>query len=191
MKHLFSGTAIAAALVFGGLGPAGAQAVDPSQPGSASGGLQAQATQPGQHQMGQASQGSGAQTPATPGSPGAATGASRMSEDQIRTTLRARGYSDISGLERDGDAFKVREAERYGEKIENLRVDANTGQVRDERRLSEDQVRNMLREQGYSEIRDVSRDGNTVTARAKRGDTEVRLRVDANTGAVSQQQASN
>jgi|GEM_PF-5181910 len=212
MKKLLSTTAIAAALAFGGTGLAGAQSMNPGQPGSASGGVQAQSGQPGgMGQPGQAgrpginggsSAQSGMQTPGMPSaqggmttgqgsSQGSAQQASRMSEEQIRNVLRTRGYSDISGLERDGDAFRVNEAQRYGEKVENLRIDASTGQVRDEKRLSEDQARRMLRDQGYSDISDVSRDGNNITAKAKRGDREVRLRIDANTGVVSQQQASN
>jgi hypothetical protein len=184
MKYTLSSATIAAALLFGGHGIASAQAVDPAQPGSAAGGVQAQATQPGQGGPGSAGQQGQA------GQAGAAQ-AGRMSEDQIRNALRARGYSEISGLDRDGDTFRVREAKRHGEKVENLRIDARTGQVRDEPRLTEDQARNMLRDQGYSEVRDVSRDGNAITARAKRGDNEVRLRIDANTGVVTQQQASN
>ena len=77
------------------------------------------------------------------------------------------------------------------EEVENLRVDASTGQVRDEKRLSEDQVKNLLRERGYSDVSDVKRDGNTVTAKAKQNDHEIRVRVDAQTGTVTQQRASN
>ncbi len=220
MKHILSTTAIAAALAFGGYGLVGAQVVNPSQPGSAGGGVQAQSGQPGQ--MGQPGQTgrsgstapgmtggssaqSGTQSPTMPGGSGMSSGsttgqtgstggaqqASRMSEDAVGAALRARGYSDIKGLERDGDTFRVKEAKRYGEDVENLRIDARTGQVRDEKRLSEDQARNLLRDQGYSDVSDVSRDGNTITAKAKRNDREVRLRIDANTGVVSQQQASN
>ncbi len=96
----FSTTAIAVALALGGAGFAGAQPVNPSQPGSAGGGLQAQSGQ------------------------------------------------------------------------------GSTDKVRDETRLTEHQVRNMLRDQGYS-------GGSTITAKAKRNDRAVRLRVDADTGVVS------
>ncbi|WP_372624857.1 hypothetical protein [Falsiroseomonas sp.] len=85
----------------------------------------------------------------------------------------------------------MEEAKRYGQDVEDLRIDARTGQVRDGKRLSEDQARNLLRDQGYSDVSDVSRDGDTITAKAKQGDREARLRIDANTGAVSRQQASN
>ena len=170
MKHIMSTTAIAAALALGGHGLAGAQGVSPGQPGQ------------------------GSMTPGAAGQSGSAAGiqqASRMSEDAIRNLLRSRGYSDIEGLKRDGDTFRVSEAKRYGSDVEDLRIDARTGRVQDEARLSEDQARNMLRDQGYSDVSDVSRDGDTITAKAKRNDREVRLRIDATTGVVTQQQASN
>ncbi|WP_137177983.1 PepSY domain-containing protein [Roseomonas sp. AR75] len=207
MKHLLSTTAIAAALVFGGIGHAGAQAVNPAQPGSASGGLQAQGGtagspmgstgtrnpgMPGGSMSGSSAQ-SGAQAPGPAGSSsgGSAAQSSAMSEDAIRNVLRARGYSDIEGLERDGDHFKVEGAERYGEDVENLRIDARTGQVRDEKKLSESQVRTMLQDRGYSDVSDVSSDGDAITATAKQNDREMKLRVDRSTGVVTQQQASN
>ncbi|WP_372624728.1 hypothetical protein [Falsiroseomonas sp.] len=218
MKHILSTTAIAAAIALGTHGFAGAQAVDPNQPGSASGGILAQSGQTPSGQMGQpratqggmgqsgtgvtgSTMGQGSGTAgSTMGQGGGATGstvgqgsatgqqqATRMGEEQIRTVLRARGYSDIEGLARDGDQFKVEEAKRYGETVEDLRIDARTGQVPDEKRLSEDQARNLLRDQGYSDVSDVSRDGDTITAKAKQGEREARLRIDANTGVVSRQ----
>lgn len=202
MKRILTSTTIAMGLTLGGYGLAGAQGVSPSQPGSAAGGQQAQATQPGGMSSGATTGGAtmgqtGTTAPST-GQPGGSmagqrTGqqASRMSEDQLRNTLKARGYSDVSSIERDGNTFKVKEAKRYGEEVENLRIDASTGQVRDEKRLSEDQVKNLLRERGYSDVSDVKRDGNTVSAKAKQNDREIRVRVDAQTGIVTQQQASN
>ncbi len=222
MKSILSTTAVAAALALGSHGFAGAQAVNPAQPGSASGGLQAQSgptqsgpmsqprtTQGGMGQSGGATgstmgqtggtagstMGQGGGTPGTTMGQGSASGQAQqtgpMSEEQIRTALRVRGYSDIEGLERDGDNFKVEEAKRYGETVEDLRIDARTGQVRDEKRLTEDQARNLLRDRGYSDISGVSRDDDTITAKAKQGDRELNLRIDARTGTVTQQQASN
>ena len=122
---------------------------------------------------------------------GQAAQAGVMSEDVMRTTLRARGYSDLSDVERDGDTFKVGSAKRYGEEVSDLRVNARTGQVRDESRLSEDQAKTLLRDRGYSDVSDVDRDGDTIRAKAKQGDREVNLRIDARSGVVTQQQASN
>lgn len=173
MKMFLSTTALASIFAIGTYGMAMAQTVDPSRPGGASGGIPAQA-QSNQGQMGR-----------TAGS------TTHMSEDQIRTTMKARGYTDIEDLKRDGDTFKVGEAKRYGEDVEDLRVDASTGMVRDEKRLSEDQAKELLRDRGYSDVDDVERDGDTITAKAKRNDNEVRVRIDARSGTVTQQQASN
>jgi uncharacterized membrane protein YkoI len=176
MKMFLSTTALASIFAIGTYGMAMAQTVDPSRPGSASGGIPAQATQ-GQSNQGQMGKTAGA--------------TAHMSEDQIRTTMKARGYTDIEDLERDGDTFKVGEAKRYGEDVEDLRVDASTGMVRDEKRLGEDQAKELLRDRGYSDVDDVERDGDTITAKAKRNDNEVRVRIDARSGTVTQQQASN
>ncbi len=190
MKRILTTTTIALGFALGAHGLAGAQGVNPGQPGSAAGGQQAQGMQPGGTTGGMST----GTTAGGAGQPGAMTGqgqqASRMGEEQVRNALKAHGYSDISGLERDGDSFKLKEAKRYGEKVENLRIDASTGQVRDEKRLSEDQAKNLLRERGYSDVSDVKRDGNTINAKAKQNDREVRVRVDAQTGTVTQQQAS-
>jgi hypothetical protein len=63
--------------------------------------------------------------------------------------------------------------------------------VQDEARLTEDQAKKLLENRGYSDISDVSRDDDTITAKAKQNDREVRLRIDAETGVVTQQMASN
>lgn len=174
MKRIITTTTIALGFVLGVHGLAGAQGVNPGQQGMQPGGTTG-----------------GMSTGATAGSmAGQGQQASRMGEEQVRNALKAHGYSDISGLERDGNNFKVNEAKRYGEKVEDLRIDASTGQVRGEKRLSEDQAKTLLRERGYSDVSDVKRDGNTINAKAKQNDREVRVRVDAQTGTVTQQQAS-
>lgn len=157
MKRSLSTTTLSLVLAVGAHGLAGAQAVNPGQPGSA----------------------------------GGANQASRMNDEQIGSALRARGYSDIKGIERDGDNFKVSEAKRFGESVKDLRVDASTGQVRDEARLNEDQAKKLLRDRGYSDVSEVNRDGETIRAKAKQGDREVNLRIDTRSGLVTQQQASN
>lgn len=119
--------------------------------------------------------------------PGAAgTQASAMSEDSIRSMLRTRGYSDISGMSRDGDHFRISEAKRYGEEAKNIRVDARTGQIQNQQNLSESQVKELLKERGYSDVSDVRKDGNAFTAKAKQGDRSTNVRVDAQQGTVTQ-----
>lgn len=126
------------------------------------------------------SAGAAAQSATSPGVP--------MTAAQIETVLRARGYSDIEGLERDGDVFRIRSAKRYGEPVGELSVDAVSGQVRDEE-LSEGQARTMLRGRGFSEVSEVRREGDTILARGRRAGSEVEVRIDARTGAVMQRPA--
>ncbi|MGK7864116.1 hypothetical protein [Falsiroseomonas sp. E2-1-a4] len=166
MKNILNTTALAATLVLGGYGVALAQ-------GSG--------TAP--HATGTSQQGAQDRV-------GTAE-ATRMNEAQIRTLLGARGYSDFDDMERDGDTFRIGTAERYGKKVEDLRVDARTGRVKDEARLTEDQAKRLLEDRGYSDVSDVNRDDNMISATAKRNDRELRLRIDAETGVVTQQQASN
>jgi uncharacterized membrane protein YkoI len=202
MKPLFYSTMLAGALVLGAASPLHAQA--PATPGTGQTGVTQ--TTPGQTGAGQtggttmgtpsplgAQPGTTAQRPGT--QPGAAAGAAtqdiRMSESQIQSILSARGYSDIEGMERDGDNFKISEAKRYGETVKDLRVDARTGQVHDEARLTEDQAKELLRERQFSDVSDVERDGNTITATAKQNDQKYEVRIDAETGTLTQQRAAN
>jgi hypothetical protein len=106
--------------------------------------------------------------------------------DQIRIVLQARGYSDLGRMERDGDTVFVPDAKRYGEPTGPLRLDARTGQVLDEKPLSEAQARALLRERGFSNVREDGREGDAIHATAERGGTRVALRVDARSGTVSQ-----
>lgn len=162
-----------------------------SHPLHAQGTPSGQPTTPGMAQGQAAGSPQGAMPSATPGMGVGAQQSQRMNEEQMKNALRGRGYSDLQRVEREGDEFKVGEARRFGERVENLRVNARTGEVRDEARLNEEQVKTMLRDRGFSEVRDVSRDGDTIRAKAKRNDREVNLRIDARSGAVTQQQASN
>jgi len=114
-----------------------------------------------------------------------------LTDDQIRIVLQARGYSGLSGLEREGDIIQVAAAVRYGEATGPLRLDAKTGQVRDEPPLAEAQVRAMLRARGFSEVEEVRReegDGGALRARARRGGSRVEMRIDPRTGTVTGQE---
>ena len=107
-----------------------------------------------------------------------------LTPDQVGTVLRARGYGELSGMERQGDSFLIPQAMRYGEKIENLRIDALTGQPREESALSEAQARAMLRDRGYAEVTELGRDGDVIRLRAVRDGTPSEIQVDARTGTV-------
>ncbi|EFH10610.1 hypothetical protein ACFFMP_20455 [Pseudoroseomonas cervicalis] len=189
MTKLIGSTALATLLMLGAPGLALSQGVSPQAPGSASGGVQAQANQPpGATGQGGAANG---QTMGGQAQGGQAMGGdtlAALSEDQLRSALEARGYSDIEGLERQDDNFRVAEAKRFGERVEDLRIDARTGQVQDEPRLTEDQARHLLRERGFSEVSDIEREGDIITASAEQDGNSVELRIDARTGMILQQQ---
>jgi hypothetical protein len=108
-----------------------------------------------------------------------------LTADQVRTVLRARGYTELGGLEREGDTYKVTEAIRYGEKVPDLRIDALTGLPREQPPLTERQARSLLLERGYTSVEEVGREGDMIRLRARQGDTPVELRVNAHTGAVT------
>jgi hypothetical protein len=108
-----------------------------------------------------------------------------LTADQVRTVLRARGYSEVGSLQRDGDTFRINEAVRYGEKVPELRIDALTGLPRDAQLLTETQARSLLMERGYTAVQEVGREGEMIRLRARQSDTPVEVRVNARTGAVS------
>ena len=110
----------------------------------------------------------------------------QLTADQIRIVLRARGYSDLGTMSREGDTVSVADAKRYGEATGPLKLDAKTGQVRDEKPLSEAQARALLRERGFSDVGEARREGDTILASAQQAGSRVNLRVNARSGAVSQ-----
>jgi hypothetical protein len=162
MRNTILAVAATAALAL----PAAAQRVGPSAPDSAAGGVTAQA----------------ATTTPTAARPA-------MSEAAIRDHLRGLGYTGIEGLERRGDAggaFHIREARRWGERVENLTVDAATGDVADARPMSERQIRTMPREIGWTNIGEVRAEGQYVRVRAERNGREHDLRIDPRVGILDQ-----
>jgi Peptidase propeptide and YPEB domain len=111
--------------------------------------------------------------------------AAPMTEAQIQTVLRARGYADVDAIARDGGLFRIRGASRYGEAVGDIVVDAVTGDVQDER-LSEAQARRMLRDRGFEEVSEVRQDGAMLVARGRRAGNPVEVRIDPRRGAVTQ-----
>lgn len=110
----------------------------------------------------------------------------QMTADQIRIVLQARGYSELATMVREGDTVRIADAKRYGEPVGPLRLDAKTGQVRDEKPLTEAQARALLRDRGFSEVREAGRDGDAIHATAQQSGRTVDLRVNARSGTVSQ-----
>lgn len=113
-----------------------------------------------------------------------------MTDTQLETVLRARGYSDIQGMQRDGEVYRIERAQRYGEEVSDLRIDAVTGQVHDEQ-LTEGQARSMLRQRGFSEVTEIRREGDMIHARGTRAGSPAAVTINARTGSVTQATAGN
>ena len=96
-----------------------------------------------------------------------------LTPDQVHTVLRARGFTDIGRLSREGDTYKITNAVRYGEKVPELTIDALTGQARETPPLTERQARSLLEERGYTAVEEVGREGDLIRLRARHGDTPV------------------
>jgi hypothetical protein len=107
-----------------------------------------------------------------------------LTPDQVRVVLQARGYSDIEGVERQGDEYVIRQARRYGQPVQGLKLDAVTGQPREAPPLTEAQAREMLRDRGFTEVTEIGRDGDVIHLRALREGTPTELSIDARTGTV-------
>ncbi|WP_149538190.1 hypothetical protein [Siccirubricoccus phaeus] len=109
-----------------------------------------------------------------------------LNADQVRIILQARGFTDVEGLEREGGDYVVRRARRYGQPVQNLRLDALTGLPRETPPLTEREAAAMLRDRGYTEVQPLGREGDMIRLRAKREGAAVELAVDARTGTVRQ-----
>jgi len=185
--------------------PLAAQGVNPADPNSASGGVLAQGTMPpgtaipgamapgtmsqgavsqGTVSQGTVSQGGRTDGTATPRATPAAL--PRLDEARIREELRTRGYTDLEGMARDGEGFRVREARRWGERVENLAVDAATGDVTNAQPMDERQIRAMLRTIGWSNLRDYRSEGRYVSVRGERNGRDQELRIDPRVGILDQ-----
>ncbi|WP_043340933.1 hypothetical protein [Belnapia moabensis] len=118
--------------------------------------------------------------------PALAQEAAFLTQDQLATVLRARGFTDLEGVEREGDSFRIARATRYGERVENFRIDAATGLPREQPPLTEAQARELLRTRGYTQVTELGRDGDAIRLRGLREGTPIEVTVDARTGAVRQ-----
>jgi len=117
-----------------------------------------------------------------------------MTADYVRQQLTAQGYTDLSGVYRLGDVWRVA-AMRDGEPVQ-LRVDAKTGiistpangalSIPTQAMMTNAFVRQQLLTQGYANISRVERVGGLFVVKARKDGEPVDLRVDANTGRISQ-----
>lgn len=107
-----------------------------------------------------------------------------MTENQVKTALQGQGYSDITNLKQSGSNYTA-DAKRYGQEEHNLQINASTGKVMNQQALNEDQVKQLLKDQGYSDISNVKHSGNDFTASAKKNGSEMHVTVDAQNGMVT------
>ena len=115
-------------------------------------------------------------------------GSVAMTPQQIETILRVRGYDRLQEVTREADdRYRIASAERFGEPVGPIEVDALRGQVVDEKPLTEAQARTLLRARGYSDVPEIREEGGVILVRARREGQEVALRIDPRTGAVRPQ----
>lgn len=121
----------------------------------------------------------------TPGTAGTQV-QTHMTENEVKTSLGEQGYSDITNLKQSGSNYTA-DAKRYGQEEHNLQINASTGKVMNQQALNEDQVKQLLKDQGYSDINHVKQSGHDFTANAKKNGSEMHVTVDAQNGMVSPQ----
>lgn len=169
-------TALAAALMIGAAPAALAQTAPQAAPAPGAPSPQIE-TAPGDH----------VQPGVQPGPvPFQDTGVTPMTEPQMREVLAERNVTDITRLEREAGVYHV-EGTWFGKET-TMRVDALTGAVIEPEFLDEEQVAHALEEEGYTDVADLERDEDHFTATAMRDDAEVRVRIDARTGHVVEEE---
>ncbi|MBW4022372.1 MAG: hypothetical protein HIU92_04405 [Proteobacteria bacterium] len=136
-----------------------------------------------------------AQTPATTdhahggnGSSGTASAARaegqvHMSEGDIKTILKNEGYSGVSHIRKKNNDY-IADAKRYGSQVKNLKISQTTGMIENQRKLSHSQVESLLKKNGYSDIRDITTNGNTITAKARWNHHQRTVHIQARTASI-------
>jgi hypothetical protein len=112
-----------------------------------------------------------------------------VSQDQIRSHLHSRGFSNISSLTQDGNTYTGM-ADWYGEQVD-FRVDGRNGFVIEPSHITPSQIRTMLNEQGWDTVGNIQQQGTSYRVQASRNGTSYNFWIDARTGEINQQTASN
>lgn len=118
---------------------------------------------------------------------GAATASPIANADDVRAALLAAGYADVREIERDDGLW---EAEVRGPdgRWHDLHLVADSGRVLDPRAgtlLNADDIRAQLEAAGYTNIRDLDREGGIWEADATSPDgLDVDLRIAADDGSI-------
>jgi hypothetical protein len=108
--------------------------------------------------------------------------AGRLPEQAVRQVLEMRGMTDVEDLRRE-DLHFVGTADWYGEEVE-FRIDAQTGEVLQPARMERAQIRAKLQDEGWRDVRDVERSGDTFFATATRDGDDYDLMLDSRTGNI-------
>jgi hypothetical protein len=112
-----------------------------------------------------------------------------MSEDQVASVLASRGFSDVSDLKRDNNIY-TGTANWYGDQVD-LKIDARNGFIIDPSHMTEDQMGRMLKDDGWNNVRNVQLKGTVYQVDASQGGAPYHLWIDARTGEITRQTASN
>ena len=113
---------------------------------------------------------------------GSVPDAPQAREQEIRSQLHGRGITAIREWRLEGDVYRAR-AEWFGEPVD-LHVDAATGDIKQPERLKGAQIETMLKVQGWRDVREVKRSGDTFQVRAERDSQIYDLKIDSKTGAI-------
>lgn len=112
-----------------------------------------------------------------------------MSETKLESMLKSQGYSDITNMNKTGSYYTA-DATRYGKQVKGLQINPMTGQVMNQQELSQDQVKTLLENNGYSNVTDIKHSGHEYTANVMRNGTKIsNLKIDDHTGMIMRQQA--
>lgn len=112
-----------------------------------------------------------------------------LDQGQIQSRLQSRGFSEISDLRQDGTTY-TGSADWYGEQVD-FRVDGRNGFVIEPSHLTPTQVHTMLSDQGWEDIGNIQPQGTSYRVRAFQNGTAYNLWIDARTGQINRQTASN
>lgn len=115
-------------------------------------------------------------------------------EEQIRQLLEERGYSNVGPVQR---VYRTT-AQRNGRDVA-VTIDPQTGQVTADRgdrsqsnrsqqtRLrNEDDVRDLLNDEGYTRVTNIRRDGRDIRATAERDGQQVSVVIDSRSGWIEE-----
>ena len=109
----------------------------------------------------------------------------QMSKSQIETSLKAEGYKNIKNWKQKNGDYTA-DAKRYGKDEDNLKISRQTGMVENQHKLTHGQVKDMLKDQGYSDVDNIKTNGNTITTKAKKNGHDHKLSIDAKTGMITE-----